>query len=70
MTETKLEMAERHVQEGAKRIAQQKGRIELLVSDGYDRMLPMAHDLLDQLEDIQAISEEHLARYRAEANPS
>lgn len=67
MGETKIEMAERHVREGARRIVAQKVRIETLTSFRYARMLPMAHDLLSHLEDIQAMSEEHLARFRAEA---
>ena len=67
MSETKLAMAERHVLEGAERITRQKDLIATLARDGHDRMLPLAHDLLAQFEDVQAMSEEHLARYQAEA---
>lgn len=67
MSETKLEMAERHVRQGAERIAHQKSLIETLARDGHDNMLPQAHGILAEFESIQAMSEEHLARYRAEA---
>ena len=67
MSETKLEMAERHVREGAERITHQKDLIATLARDGHDRMLPRAYELLAQFEDVQAMSKAHLARYQAEA---
>ena len=67
MSETKLEMAERHVREGAERIARQKSLIETLIRGGHEKLLPQAHGLLVEFEAIQAMSEDHLARYRAEA---
>ena len=67
VSETKLEMAERHVREGAERIVRQNGLIETLIRDGHDKMLLQAHSLLVEFEAIQAMSENHLARYRAEA---
>ena len=67
MSETKLEMAERHVRQGAKRIYRQKVLIETLIRDGHARMLLQAQGLLVEFEAIQAMSEDHLARFRAEA---
>ena len=67
MSETKLEMAERHVRQGAKRIYHQKVLIKPLVRDGHVRMLLQAQELLVEFEAIQAMSEDHLARFRAEA---
>ena len=67
MTETRLAMAERHVREGADRITRQQALITTLIRDGHNGMLPQAHDLLAQLEGVQAMSKEHLARYQAEA---
>ena len=67
MSETSLVMAERHVREGADRIARQKNLIAKLARDGHDRVLRQAHDLLAQFEGVQAMSEKHLALYRAEA---
>ena len=67
MRETKLEMAERHVRQGAKRICRQKVLIETLTRDGHAKMLSQAHNLLVELEVTQAMSEDHLVRFRAEA---
>ena len=67
MSETKLEMAERHVEQGAKRICRQKVLIETLTRDGHAKMLSQAQDLLVEFEATQAMSEDHLARFRAEA---
>lgn len=67
MSETKLEMAERHVREGAGRIVRQKGLVETLARDGREKMLIQARGLLVEFEAVQAMSEDHLARYRAEA---
>ncbi len=67
MSETKLEMAERHVRQGAERIAHQKSLIETFAEDGHDNMLPKAYEILGEFEATQAMSEEHLARYRKEA---
>ena len=60
-------MAERHVREGADRITRQQALITTLIRDGHNGMLPQAYDLLAQLEGVQAMSKEHLARYQAEA---
>ena len=67
MTETRLAMAERHVREGADRITRQQALIAKFIRDGHEAMLPQAHILLTHLEDVQAMSKEHLARYQAEA---
>ena len=67
MSETRIEMAERHVRQGAKRIYRQKTLIETLAMNGHAKMLSQAHDLLVEFEAIQAMSIEHLARFRAEA---
>ena len=70
MDETKREMTKRHVQEGAYRIAQQKMRIESLIAEGHEAMVPVGRDLLDKLEGLQKVFEQRLARFQAEASPS
>ena len=62
-------MAERHVREGANRIIRQHALIATLTRDGHNDMLFQADDLLAQLEDVQAMSEKHLARFRVEDAP-
>ena len=60
--ETTLQMAQRHVAEGQERISRQEALITKLTLDGHDRMLPDANALLDQLREVLAMSEAHLAR--------
>ena len=60
-------MAERHVRQDARRTFRQKILIETLIRVGHAKMLPQAHDLLLELEATQAMSEDHLTRFRAEA---
>ena len=66
LTETPIQMAQRHVTEGQARIACQETLIARLTRDGHDHMLPNANALLDQLRGFVALSEAHLARLIAE----
>ena len=65
--ESALEQTQRHVREGAERIAKQEALIEELARDGHDAMLPDAREFLDQLKTIQALGVEHLAREQESA---
>ena len=62
MAETPLEECQRHVTEGAERIARQKTLIDCLERDGHQRMLPGAYVVLTNLQATQQLGEEHLAR--------
>jgi hypothetical protein len=61
--ETPLEMAERHVHEGKRRIASQQRVIEALLSQGLPT--DQAQVLLIQFLDLQEMSVAHLKRLRA-----
>ena len=65
--ETALQMAQRHVNEGQKRIARQEALIAELVRDGHDHMLPEANDLLRRMQEFQAEAEQHVAQRLAES---
>ncbi len=55
-----LEQAERHVREGARRIADLEGRIDELERDGHAKAAALAKDLLQTLEKTQELAVEHL----------
>ncbi len=60
-------MAERHVREGAERIARQRKLIETITSKAHEDLLLNAESLLAEMENLQDMSEEHLARFKSEA---
>ena len=62
--ETRLEMAERHVREGERHVANQREILEHLSEHGHSTEL--AERLLSNLEGLLAMHREHLARIRAE----
>lgn len=68
MTESPLEQAERHVREGAARIARQEVLLAELERDGHENLLPRAREALALFKSIQAVSEGHLARERMGAS--
>jgi hypothetical protein len=62
MTETVLEQCQRHVAEGAERIARQESLIAEIERLGHTRLLSHALGFLDVMRRTQQLSEEHLAR--------
>lgn len=58
MTESDLEMAERHVREGAGHITRQSQIVDELTRDGHHELAREAAGLLRQFEELQV---EHLA---------
>ena len=62
MIETQLEQCQRHVSQGAERIARQEALLARLERDGHEHMLPDARTLLTALQATQRLGEEHLAR--------
>ena len=55
-----LEQAQRHVREGARRIADLKVRIDELERHGHVRAAALARELLQTLEKTQELAIEHL----------
>ena len=55
-----LAMAERHVEEGRRRIARQTDLIAQLAREGHDALLPEARRLLAEMQKIQAQFEQDL----------
>jgi hypothetical protein len=70
MSETPLQMTERHVREGEQRIANQKALIARLKHVGHAVPIDAAVDFLGQMEDFQRLSVEHLDRERAKLTDS
>ena len=70
MSETPLEMTERHVGEGERRIANQTALIAKLKRDGRASSIDAAVIFLGQLEDFQRLSVEHRDRERAKFRDS
>ena len=62
MTETDLEMTERHVAEGAERIVRQRALLHELQTDGHAQLAEEAAKLLRQFEQIQMESIAHRDR--------
>ena len=62
VTETELEMVKRHVLEGERHLANQVELIDWLKERGYPTEI--AERLLTNLEDMQRLHLEHLARLR------
>jgi hypothetical protein len=65
MIETPLQMTERHVREGAQRIANQKALIARLKHVGNAVTIDAAVIFLGQMEDFQRLSVEHMDRERS-----
>ena len=65
MSETPLQMTERHVREGEQRIANQKALIARLKHVGNALQFDAAVIFLEQMEDFQRLSVEHMDRERA-----
>ena len=65
MSETPLHMTERHVREGEQRIANQKALIARLKHVGNAVPIDAAVIFLEQMEDFQRLSVEHMDRERA-----
>ena len=61
MPETKLDMARRHVREGAGRIDRQKRLVAELERNGHRRILPDARGLLAAMQEFQIVAGSHLA---------
>jgi hypothetical protein len=62
MLEDHLALAERHVEDGKRRVADQRERAYVLEEDGHHGVAIQARALLSQLEEIMAI-------YIAESGP-
>ena len=60
--ETELEMAERHVREGALRIERQRELVAELTDHGHAKVADQAHDLLALFLAIQRESVKHVER--------
>lgn len=58
--ETHLQQAERHVREGARRIADLEARIDELERDGHANAAVIAKELLETLEKTQELAIDHL----------
>jgi len=58
--ETKLEMAQRHVEEGLERLERQRALISELTQDGRYRLVLAAQSFLAEMEQYQAKVEDHL----------
>jgi len=58
--ETKLEMAQRHVEEGLERLERQRRLISDLTQDGRYRLVSAAQRFLAEMEQYQAKAEDHL----------
>ncbi|WP_338661800.1 hypothetical protein VQH23_16385 [Pararoseomonas sp. SCSIO 73927] len=58
--ENPVQTAERHLGEGAKRIAKQDALIRQLEGDGDEVLLPEARELLEQMRELQRASQWHL----------
>jgi len=58
--ETKLEMAQRHVEEGLERLERQRRLIADLTQDGRYRLVSVARRFLAEMEQYQAEVEDHL----------
>ena len=67
MTETHLQQAVRHVEEGRQRVVRQQALIAQLTRDGHHRMLGEAQQLLDEMRRTLADMEAHLAHEEREA---
>jgi hypothetical protein len=65
MSETPLQMTERHVREGEQRMANQKALIARLKHVGNAVPIDAAVIFLEQMEDFQRLSVEHMDRERA-----
>ncbi len=63
-SETKLEMAERHVREGEHYVARQREIVAYLSE--HARSTELAERLLFNLEDLLTLHREHLARIKTE----
>ena len=53
MAETALEMAQRHVREGAARVERQRTLVDTLTADGHEALAEEAKALLAVFEDVQ-----------------
>ena len=65
--ETPYEQTARHVHEGEQRVANQRALIARLEQERHDAMLPVARELLAELEGFLQMAHEHLERKRAKA---
>jgi DNA repair protein RadC len=70
MNETRLQMEERHVREGAERIANQKVLIAFLKRGRHEAALTTAEALLTQHEYFQEIAVENLEIERRKSSDS
>ena len=59
MTETALDMAERHVREGQERLREQELLLDQLAERGPVYLIGLANQLLRSMQDFQRIAEEH-----------
>jgi hypothetical protein len=66
--ESHLQQAERHVREGALRIADMESRIDELERDGHANAAALAKQLLQTLEKTQELAIEHLNIERQHAH--
>jgi len=60
--ETKLEMVQRHVREGLRRLERQRTLISDLTRDGNRGLVPAAQRILAAMEQYQAEVEQHLEK--------
>jgi hypothetical protein len=70
MSESKLEMAKRHVREGRERVAHQRAILEHLERDGHQEAAREARELLSTLGESLRLAEESLERECEEAGRS
>ena len=61
-SETKLEMVQRHVREGLRRLERQRTLISDLTRDGNRGLVPAAQRILAAMEQYQAEVEQHLEK--------
>lgn len=67
MSETPLQMTERHVREGVQRIANQTAMIARLKLTGHTLAVNAAVIFLGEMEDFERLSVEHMERERAKS---
>jgi hypothetical protein len=65
MSETELEMVERHVSEGVRQLARQRRLLSRLERNGHDNLALAAAHLLQQSEELQAAHIAHRNRLLA-----
>jgi hypothetical protein len=70
MSETPLQMTERHVREGEQRITNQKALIARVKHVGDSVQIDAAVIFLGQMQDFQRLSVEHMNRERAKLSDS